>query len=165
MRDSLGGLVNIIIIVVFIVLILGYLAFNVNYTKAFRMRDKTIDTYNRYNGVCTTGNGCVDELREYARGIGYTADRTLSCKTKYFRHESGLFCYKENVVQDGNEYQNKMVYYTIYTNVVIDVPILRNIIRLINGRSRNENVDVSDDNYSNAIFEIRGNTKTFVDEV
>ena len=42
MRDSLGGAVNIIIIVVFIVIALGYMAFNVNYTKAFRMKNKII---------------------------------------------------------------------------------------------------------------------------
>lgn len=164
MRDSLGGLVNITIIVVFIVLILGYLAFNVNYMKAFRMRDKIIDTYNRYDGDCD--NYCSIELREYAKKIGYSSYNGLECDSKnYFKpHDSKLFCYKTNVVQKKSDYQNEMVYYTIYTNVVIDVPILRNIIRLINGRSRNENVDVSDNNYSNAIFEIRGNTKTFVSE-
>ena len=42
MRDALGGSVTIVIIVVFIVIVLGYLAFNVNYTKAFRMKDKII---------------------------------------------------------------------------------------------------------------------------
>ena len=34
MRDALGGVVNLAMIVVFLVLVCGYLAFNVNYTKA-----------------------------------------------------------------------------------------------------------------------------------
>ena len=69
MRDSLGGLVSIFIIVIFVVLIMGYLAFNVNYTKAFRMRDKVIDTLNRNNGVC--GKYCRNEINQYAADIGY----------------------------------------------------------------------------------------------
>ena len=42
MRDALGGIVNITIIVVFLVIVSGYLAFNVNYTKAFRVKNKII---------------------------------------------------------------------------------------------------------------------------
>ena len=45
MRDSIGGSVVLIIIVVFIVVALGYMAFNVNYTKAFRMKNKVIAVY------------------------------------------------------------------------------------------------------------------------
>ena len=42
MRDAFGGLMNMVIIVVFLVLVSGYLAFNVNYTKAFRVKNKII---------------------------------------------------------------------------------------------------------------------------
>ena len=35
MSDSLGGTVIIVLIVLFITIVSGYLAFNVNYTKAF----------------------------------------------------------------------------------------------------------------------------------
>ena len=42
MRDAIGGVVNITIIVTFLVIVSGYLAFNVNYTKAFRVKNKII---------------------------------------------------------------------------------------------------------------------------
>jgi hypothetical protein len=42
MRDAMGGSVALVIIVVFIVIALGYMAFNVNYTKAFNMKNKII---------------------------------------------------------------------------------------------------------------------------
>ena len=42
MRDAFGGLVNIVIIVVFLVLVSGLLAFNVNYTKAIVLRTKSL---------------------------------------------------------------------------------------------------------------------------
>ena len=44
MRDAIGGVVNITIIVTFLVIVSGYLAFNVNYTKAFRVKNKIITT-------------------------------------------------------------------------------------------------------------------------
>ena len=72
MRDALGGAVNIYIIVVFIVFALGYAAFNVNYTKAFRMKDKIISVYEKYDGVCT--NQCEQEIIGYADQIGYQPD-------------------------------------------------------------------------------------------
>ena len=51
MRDAFGGLVNIVIIVVFLVLVSGLLAFNVNYTKAYRVKNKIITTLEQYEGV------------------------------------------------------------------------------------------------------------------
>ena len=63
MRDALGGTVTISIIVIFIVFSLGYMAFNVNYTKAFRMKDKIVAMYEKYNGSC--GTDCEQEILEY----------------------------------------------------------------------------------------------------
>ena len=48
MRDAFGGLMNMVIIVVFLVLVSGYLAFNVNYTKAFRVKNKIITKIEQY---------------------------------------------------------------------------------------------------------------------
>ena len=39
MRDAFGGIVNIAIIVVFMTIVSGYLAFNVSYTKAFKVKN------------------------------------------------------------------------------------------------------------------------------
>ena len=51
MRDAVGGVVNLVIIVVFLVIVSGYLAFNVNYTKAFRVKNKIISTIEEYEGI------------------------------------------------------------------------------------------------------------------
>ena len=42
MRDAFGGIANMVVIIVFLVIVSGYLAFNVNYTKAFRVKNKII---------------------------------------------------------------------------------------------------------------------------
>ena len=43
MRDAFSGIINIGMIVVFLVIVSGYLAYNVTYTKAFRVKNKIID--------------------------------------------------------------------------------------------------------------------------
>ena len=48
MRDAFGGIVNLSMIVIFLVLVCGYLAFNVNYTKAFRVKNYIITTMEQY---------------------------------------------------------------------------------------------------------------------
>ena len=52
MRDAFGGIVNLSMIVIFLVLVCGYLAFNVNYTKAFRVKNYIITTMEQYEGNC-----------------------------------------------------------------------------------------------------------------
>ena len=42
MRDAFGGIFNIFIIVVVLLLIMGILGLTVNYTKAFRMKNYVI---------------------------------------------------------------------------------------------------------------------------
>ena len=56
MRDGIGSTVMITIIIAFIVCASSYLAYNVNYTKAFRMKNKIISVYEDYNGVCPPWN-------------------------------------------------------------------------------------------------------------
>ena len=143
MRDSLGGLVSIFIIIVFVVLIMGYLAFNVNYTKAFRMRDKVIDTLNRYDGDCN--KDCRDEIDKYAVSIGYPRVTKCANGTK---DQTGYYCYvrlsKDNDV-GMKTFGDKTFYYEIYTKTSIDIPVVNNLLRL-----------------NESLGELKGITKTFV---
>ena len=66
MRDALGGTVVLMIIVIFIVFALGYMAFNVNYTKAFRMKNKIISVYEDYKGNCSSSE-CQKAITDYAK--------------------------------------------------------------------------------------------------
>ena len=142
MRDSLGGLVSIFIIVVFVVLIMGYLAFNVNYTKAFRMRDKVIDTLNVYDGYCN--NDCKKEIDDYAKEIGYP--RVTRCSNGE-KDETGYYCYVQLSKDDSRNttFGDKTFYYEIYTKTSIDIPVINNLLQL-----------------NDSLGELKGITKTFV---
>lgn len=154
MRDSLGGAVNIIIIVVFIVIALGYMAFNVNYTKAFRMKNKIISEYEKANGICPSSSDCYRNIREYSREIGYEPSRnSFHCPDddNYSMDSSHhLYCYKEVQVksrsdQDSINDRADGKYYRIVTKINIEIPIIDNIFDL-------------------DVFKISGDTKTMYDK-
>lgn len=154
MRDAIGGSVVIAIIVVFVVLVLSYLAFNVNYTKAFRMKNKIIATYEEFDGNC---NGSIDVpddstcqgiIAKYAKEIGYTPTN-LVCPGSPWKAAGRYYCYKEVTVSQRtdatksvNEYKDKK-YYKIGTIISIDIPIVKNLIPF-------------------SMFQITGDTKSFL---
>lgn len=132
MRDAFGGVVNIAIIVVFLVIVSGYLAFNVNYTKAFRVKNKIITTLEQYEGNCSVINGACDQaITNYMREIGYSVENSLSI-TGYDTCRNG-YCIQEInantnddpaiVLEDGDK-----VYYKVVTVIYIDIPIINKIM-------------------------------------
>ena len=73
MRDAFGGIINLSMIVIFLVLVCGYLAFNVNYTKAFRVKNYIITSIEQYEGNCDPGTTCNQKITEYIKKVGYNA--------------------------------------------------------------------------------------------
>lgn len=130
MRDSLGGIPIIAIVVVFIVAALGYMAFNVNYTKAFRMKNKVIDILEDYGGPekCSSNADCKRDIKEYRDSIGYSTGGTISCKSGYTSFED-LFCWyripnNNGGIDEGTTYSS----YQIATKINVDIPIVRNFV-------------------------------------
>lgn len=139
MRDSLGGTVMFVIIIIFLVVALGYLAYSVNYTKAFRMNDKIISLYNEFNGECTSDikpgyeQSCQEQIEKYANEIGYVA-ADLECNK--FSNDAtvlkykNLFCAIPRVESNASEIEGDTkgkMHYQIITKINIQVPIISNI--------------------------------------
>jgi hypothetical protein len=146
MRDSIGGVFNLVIIVVFIVIVLGYLAFTVNYTKAFRMKNKIISLYEDYNGNCNSE--CEKKIKEYADLIGYKPSK-ITCDTANNYKDSGTstkYCFKKvdvsNEANNSISDQKKRYYYKIVTKIDINIPIIENTLGI-------------------KVFSVKGNTKIF----
>ncbi len=144
MRDAMGGTVALVIIVVFIVIALGYMAFNVNYTKAFRMKNKIISVYEDYDGNCL--GECRNAIKSYAKTLGYSTGNNMSCPNGYYNSDD-LYCYKKvdasNKSIDGivDDAKSKS-YYRIITKINVEIPIINNILDL-------------------RVFYITGDTKSF----
>ena len=137
MRDAMGGTVALVIIVVFIVFALGYMAFNVNYTKAFRMKNKIISVYEKHKGNCDSK--CENEIVNYANTIGYSLGKQMSCGSGT-KGVNGLYCYNEVRTIGGTTGERH--YYEIITKINVEVPIINRILDL-------------------QVFYITGDTKTF----
>ena len=153
MRDALGGTVNFVIIVVFIVIVLGYLAFNVNYTKAFRMKNNIISEYENSDGKCfedESGAGCKNRISQYAKQIGYKLDRRFSCPSGYQTIDNS-YCIKtvyvdHAVLPTSVDDLGRGKYIKVITKVNVSVPIIDNMLDMTNSR----------------IFQIRGDSKIIV---
>lgn len=140
MRDAFGGIVNIFFIIMFIVIISGYLAFAANYNKAFRYKNKIINVIEQYEGygVGQPGSEVTKAIDNYRKSIGYSLSTTLradepeecingtdmTCNTNC-DNKLG-YCYVEQTQTTSGELTKK--YYTITTAVNIDIPILNRIM-------------------------------------
>ena len=51
MKEAIGGALTIQIILIFLILVNGYLAMTVNYTKAFRVKNGIISIIERNEGI------------------------------------------------------------------------------------------------------------------
>ena len=142
MRDAFGGVTSLVIIVVFLVLVSGYLAFNVIYTKAFKVKNKIITLFEQYEGKCGQAltNECDTKISEYVRSIGYSSelgsltnfsDSGLSCPDGASCPEYGCspsgYCWLKVKVTTGSDVEEK-AYYKIVTRIEMDIPIINKIM-------------------------------------
>ena len=142
MRDALGGTLIITIIAVFVVFASAYLAYNVNYQKAFRMKNKIISIYEKYNGDCNEGE-CNNEIETYAQEIGYDTENNFPCDgikgadsyTGVFTsgNSKQLYCVHmvKAVTKGATAYDDtgkEKCYYQIVTKINIRIPIVDNVI-------------------------------------
>ena len=131
MRDAFGGIVNISMIVVFLVVVSGYLAFNVSYTKAFRVKNKIITTIEQYEGNCNDGSTCSGIIDTYINNIGYShyKDKQVATTSGCTRiHEpSNNGYYIERCPATGDQ-DNQKVYYKVITYIDINIPIVNQVM-------------------------------------
>lgn len=138
MNEGVGSTTILVIIAVFIAIVSAYLAYNVNYTKAFRMKNKIVSLYEEYNGQCYSE--CQTKISDYARDIGYNPYHSLDCPAQdgavSTQEVMMLYCeyrmpvdkskISDNVfVDSGDQY-----YYRILTRIDIQIPIIQNVLQL-----------------------------------
>ena len=129
MKDAFGGLLNIIIVAIFLVIVEGILGLVVNYSKAFRMKNAVISAIERYEGLgCFSSNpsDCRDMIQQRAKSIGYAPPGTLTCPTSdNYKMMDKLYCVKSSDSTSGNSY-----IYSVITQVDINIPIINKIMGL-----------------------------------
>lgn len=128
MRDAFGGIVNIAFILAFIVIVSGYLAFNVNYTKAFRVKNKIITTLEQYEGRCAVGSTCDNQIVSYMNDLGYKAPSSFNCPDGSTKQNG--YCIERVVAYSntGSIDSSEKFYYKVTTAIVIDIPIINKLL-------------------------------------
>ena len=136
MQEAFGGILNIVLIVVFLVIVEGILGFAVSYTKAFRMKNYVISVVEQYDAAgClepSQPTGCKDKIKQHAHNIAYRPS-SITCKANEVNVE-GYYCIapvspsEYGVAEDVNSAEYK--YYRVVTQVDINIPIIKSIMGL-----------------------------------
>ncbi len=136
MREAVGGAMSLQIIVIFMLVINCYLAFSVNYTKAFRTKNEIRSIVEKNEGLT---NSAVAQIEDYMQKTRYKTNVRFEnwCENNGYsvsRNAYSSFCYKYELVdQTGTSSENSMykgAYYTIATFVNIDIPLINNLLPL-----------------------------------
>ena len=135
MKESIGGIFNIQTVLIFIVLATGLLLFSVNYAKAFRVKNEFRRIIEQYEGLTES---TAEKFDAAAKKYGYSfSNPTIyenACERnglRAYKSDNYVFCYKCDLKDvDGTDVNNKTykgAYYTIYTFVDIDIPLINKI--------------------------------------
>ena len=70
MREAIGASWLMVIVLTFIALFSGYLAFSINYSKDFKVKDGIIDRIEKHNGP---NSESIADIAEFLTDIGYSS--------------------------------------------------------------------------------------------
>ena len=131
MRDAIGQVFTLQIILAFVLLINGYMAYSVNYTRAFRVKNQIINIIEQYEGVQNEEGR--QKINDYVARMNYEVSNTLINNARSNGYECFRegWCYKAtNVSTAGGDGERTGTYYTVLTFVNIDIPVINQIIGL-----------------------------------
>ncbi len=132
MKEAIGQTISLQVILVFLVFLNAFLAFSVNYTKAFRVKNKVINELEQNEGLNPTAKANIEK---YMSNVGYnvkiSADRS-GCKNGVCitPHCAGnIGSNSSGVCPTGKkDVSNYRVYYTVETYININLPIINQIL-------------------------------------
>lgn len=140
MKDAMGGIFTLQAIVIALLIIMCLMAFAVNYSKAFRVKNEIRSIIEKSEGLTPSAevqiNDMIRKHQYFLSDIYVDACKKLGYdvyESSDLNGGSGVrFCIKCNYANNLGEMNQKPdyrgAYYSIVTFVNIDVPIVNNII-------------------------------------
>lgn len=154
MKESIGGTWLIGIVALFIVLFSAFMAYSINYTKAFRAKNGIIDLieqsegYTFYDGIITNAEDDDLAVDESTQAQAYLLVKSMG----YDYATSGIVCNNDGVLSDGSAIQKATqeggycvyricngngVRYKVVTYVMMEFPVINFGIKVpIKGETR-----------------------------
>ena len=65
MKEAIGGIYSIQALVIFIILVMSLLAYSVNYTKAFKVKNELIHLIEQFEGLTEASVSKIDAVLEH----------------------------------------------------------------------------------------------------
>ncbi len=138
MKESMGLVPTLSIIIFAVVLLSGYLAFTLNYSKAYKANSKIVNIIQKHKNDV---NSSVKEIDEYLESINYVAstEYTSKCSSDGYETANGSrvqgWCYK--IISTENDEKEKgsnivRKYVKVRTYMSIDLPLLNKILPNLN---------------------------------
>ncbi len=138
MREAIGGVFTLQIILVFVILINGYMAYSVNYTRAFRVKNGIINIVEENEGFSEGGNASK-EISSLVKKAGYGLSSAQQQGVRNNNNKDGWYCSGQDgycikcfdntgnnkITSDDATYRG--VYYSVKTYVNMDVPMLNRV--------------------------------------
>ena len=151
MKEAVGQTISLQVILVFMIFLNAFLAFSVNYTKAFRVKNKVINIIEQNEGF---NNVAVSQIHSYMDQVGYRAN--VNGQINGLGNCQNGVCIQIHCVgrmgdsgadgeckasADGK--QDYRVYYNVTTFINVDVPLINKVL-----------------NQTMSIFRVQGDTST-----
>ena len=127
MRDAISSYFSLTLLFFFILLVSGFIALSVNYTKAYRIKNNVLTNIEKYEGNINNEQ-MLDKTYSYAKAIGYTAsdDAINSAENKgytcpIYRGNNVGWCYIKNSTVNGSFTVNVVVF------INLNVPVIHQV--------------------------------------
>lgn len=131
MRESIGGTVITGIVIFFITIFSAFLAISVNYTKAFKVKNRIINILEESEGY---SDNAKTKISEYLKNAGFSmavkntsGSYVFSCPDEFNDKngnktypEEGGYCIKKICASEG-------AYYKVASFIKIEIPIIWNV--------------------------------------
>lgn len=152
MRESIGGTWLTGIVITFLALFAGFLAYSISYTKAFRVKDNIIQIIEQNEGFTTAANtkqhmlenvtnaseedlilnGSAEaEIFNFIQKIGYNYATNISCDNGDYDDEFGTskygYCLEKHCTNSANV---DKVYYKVTTYISLQIPVVNVTVQI-----------------------------------
>lgn len=149
MREAIGGTWLTGIVITFLVLFAGFLAYAISYTKAFRVKDNIIQIIEENEGFTTAAstqndpiedvlnasndalerNGSAEaEIFKFIKGLGYNYATNISCENgDNFDTARYGYCLEKHCVNSDN---TDKVYYKVTSYISLQIPVVNVTVQI-----------------------------------
>lgn len=132
MREAIGNGLLTNLVIVFVSVVILFFVGILSYSKAYRVKDKIIDTIEKY-GTYEDSLIAIDEISTDLKTSGYRTAANKKCSSDNLNSTSYNYCvYRVDDKSSGSSY-----YYKVVTYVHFEFPVIGGLINIpVNGETK-----------------------------